>query len=102
MPKETKVNSKVSTDTVATAELKQKGWKVVDKKEVITQPKGTCTCEQNWGVCTIRYKYPEDKALLKTLIASRFGYDFKYCNCWAQSECVQILIGEKANILHKA
>ena len=76
MPKETKINSKVSTDTVATAELKQKGWKVVDKKEVITQPKGTCTCEQNWGVCTIRYKCPEDKA---------------YWKLWLQVDLVMIL-----------
>ena len=33
MPKETKVNSKVSTDTVATAELKQKGEKLLTRKK---------------------------------------------------------------------
>ena len=41
MSKETKVNSKVSTDTVPTAQLTKKGRKVVDKKEVITQSKRT-------------------------------------------------------------
>ena len=69
MPKETKVNSKVSTDNVPTAQLTKKGRKVVDKKEVILNLNELCTGE-HLGVCTIRYKCPEDKALLKTLIAS--------------------------------